>query len=122
MIHRTKSFGQKEALKALKPTVSPRPAKCYLENRKSSPRSRQFKNVKIIFNNGFCTYDAILRDISKSGVRIETKHVVDIPNIFTLQFTNDNTTKNCHLIWRDKEFIGARFISFPHDTTDNAHL
>jgi len=111
MALKTKTFGQKEAHKEPKKIILPRPPKNYLENRKLSPRSRQLKNVQIIFNNGFCTYDAILRDMSDDGVRIETKQVLDIPNDFTLKFTYDDTTKRCRIVWRGKEFIGAKFIS-----------
>ena len=111
MALKTKIFGQKEVCEEPKKSISPRPAKSYLENRKLSPRSRQLKNVQIIFNNGFCTHDAILRDMSAEGARIETKHVLDIPNDFTLKFTYDDTTKRCRIVWRGKEHIGAKFIS-----------
>lgn len=111
MALKTKTFGQKEACEEPKRSVPPRQPKNYLENRKSSPRSRQLKNVQIVFNNGFCTHDAILRDMSDDGVRIETKHVLDIPNDFTLKFTYDDTTKRCRIVWRGKEHIGAKFIS-----------
>ena len=49
--------------------------------------------------------------MSDDGVRIETKHVLDIPNDFTMKFTYDDTTKRCRIVWRGKEFIGAKFIS-----------
>lgn len=104
-------FGRKEVCETLKTTALPPKKKCYLEHRQSSVRSRQFKNVQIIFNNGFCTYDAILRDISEEGARIETKHTLDIPNVFTLKFTHDETTKQCSIVWRDQRLVGVRFVS-----------
>ena len=116
MVQKTKTFGQREIIEALKVnTTPPPPPKHYQNQRVASQRSRQLKNVQIIFNNGYCTFDAILRDMSEEGVRIETKHVLEIPDVFTLKFTHDNTTKNCRLIWRGKESIGVRFITSSHE-------
>ncbi len=113
MVQKAKTFGQREVIEALKvrDLPPPSPPRHFENQRKTSPRSRQFKNVQIIFNNGYCTYDAILRDMSEDGARIETKHVVEIPDVFTLKFTNDNTTKKCSLVWRGNESIGVRFIN-----------
>ena len=112
MAQQTKIFGQREVIEALKIKELPPPPPKHFENkRKLSQRSRQLKNVQIIFNNGYCTFDAILRDLSDDGARIDTKHVLEIPDVFTLKSTYDNTTKKCRLIWRGKESIGALFIT-----------
>jgi len=118
MMSKVKTFGQKEAYEALKTieayevlrTPPPRPQKSYLEHRKSSPRARQLKSVQLIFNDGHSTYNAILKDISEEGARIQTEHVIDIPDVFTLKFTQTNEMRKCSLIWRDNICIGVRFI------------
>lgn len=108
-----KKFGRKNtdtALGAATQMSGQQQPKSYLELRKAPPRERQLKAVQIIFNNGYSTYNAILRDISEGGARIETKHVLDIPDVFTLKFTHDNTVHQCSLVWRGENEIGIKFI------------
>jgi PilZ domain len=110
---KAKKFGQKGAdatLAAATQMSGQKKPKSYLELRKAPPRERQLKTVQIIFNNGYSTYNAILRDVSEGGARIETKHVLDIPDVFTLKFTHDNTVHQCSLIWRGENEIGIQFI------------
>ena len=93
-------------------TLAPLPKqKCYLENRKASERSKQLKRVQIIFNNGICTIDAILRNLSEEGARIEVDNPQEIPDKFMLKFTSDFKTKQCLIVWRGDKYIGLMFVS-----------
>lgn len=108
---RPKAFGRKKP-EVKKMTRAPLPQqKCYLEHRKASERSKQLKRVQIIFNNGSCTIDAVLRNLSEEGARVEVEHTLEIPDKFMLKFTSDYKTRQCHLVWRDDKSIGLRFMA-----------
>ena len=88
------------------------PPKTYLENRRPDMRASQFKKVKLIFNDGYCTFDAILRELSEHGAKIETPDALNIPDTFILHTLQSRTEKTCYLIWRDNNFIGVSFTPF----------
>ncbi|PHR61175.1 MAG: hypothetical protein COA43_04140 [Robiginitomaculum sp.] len=86
--------------------------KTYIENRKPDIRASQFKKVKLIFNNGYCTFDAILRELSDHGAKIESPDALNVPDTFTLHILQSGIQKTCYLIWRDNHFIGVSFKPF----------
>lgn len=106
-----KAFGRKKPEVVKMTLISLPQTKSYLEHRKTSERSKQLKKVQIIFNNGNCIIDAVLRNISENGARIEVQHPQEIPDEFTLKFTSDYTTKSCQIAWRDNKSIGLRLVS-----------
>jgi len=106
-----KAFGRKKN-EPSQMTLAPLPKqKCYLEHRKASERSKQLKKVQVIFNNGICTIDAVLRNVSEEGARIEVDSPHEIPDKFLLKFTSDYKTRQCLIVWRDGKSIGLRFVS-----------
>ncbi|PHR61174.1 MAG: hypothetical protein COA43_04135 [Robiginitomaculum sp.] len=83
--------------------------KCYLQRRLEPMRMTQFKPVRLIYNNGYSSLDAILRNLSENGARIETPDAVHLPGKFIMKTTDGRLEKTCTRVWRDQNFIGVKF-------------
>ncbi len=105
------SFGHRKSAEPLKQALprTPKEPKCYLQRRLEPFRTPQLKKVKLIYNNGFCTIDALLRDISENGAKIQTDDALHLPDRFIMKCTYENLEKTCHRVWRKGDFIGVKF-------------
>lgn len=52
----------------------------------------------------------VIRDISKSGMRILVGDTSDIPDFFTIKAEQSNKVYSCEAVWRRDEEIGVRFV------------
>jgi PilZ domain len=76
------------------------------ENR-ASPRVRTLKGASIVF--GGSTVDCVVRNLSETGACLEVASPVGIPDDFTLQIKSEPTKRDCHVVWRSANRIGAYF-------------
>lgn len=109
MVKRKATFGHRKAIQSA--PFPPMPEKTTLERRQSLPRKAQLKNVRLIYNNGFSTSDAILRSLSDTGAKIETSDSVNLPDRFTMVSANGEINVKCRRIWRNHAYIGIEFES-----------
>ena len=82
-----------------------------LANRRTAPRGKMFKGAHIRFNKGYSAYEAIVRDISPSGVRLRFGEMVELPPVFDLRVGNDGAYHEAHVAWQRGLEIGVAFSS-----------
>lgn len=105
-------FGRREKPRSKPITIIPKKTiepKCYLQRRLEPVRHIQLKRVKLIFNDGYGVYNAILRDISDNGAKIETVDALHLPDTFTMTTADGSINKICTRVWRTGHFIGVQF-------------
>ena len=73
-------------------------------------RASEFRAADVILDAKRAPIACTVIDISESGVRlhIETPH--RIPDTFGLAFNHPRQTRNCRLVWREGNELGARFV------------
>lgn len=111
MSDHTPSFGRRKQDWQVEPALSRKPVepKCYLQRRQEPMRTPQFKRVILVYNNGYSAANAILRDISDNGAKIQTEDGLHLPDTFTMKSPYEDFTKTCTRVWRDGKFIGVKF-------------
>lgn len=105
------NFGLREKINQTRPILPRKPEqpKSYLQRRDETARSSQLKKVKLIYNGGYSTSDAILRSISESGAKIQTDDALHLPDTFTMKTLDGKLDKICNRVWRKDNAIGVTF-------------
>ena len=96
-------------------------------------RVRALLRARIIFNNRNSTIDCTIKNISTSGAKVALSNTVTVRAEFDLEVPQRGRTFRAHIVWRDAEALGVRFIegepaTEPGDTsperlrTENRHL
>ncbi|MAU97066.1 MAG: hypothetical protein CMP81_14450 [Fulvimarina sp.] len=78
--------------------------------RRSAPRMRVLKRAKIVFNNGFSTFDCIVRNISATGALLTIDDSVHLPKEFRIRIGEEQAVRPAELIYRRSMFAGIRFL------------
>ena len=78
--------------------------------RRIAPRMRVLKRAKIVFNNGFSTFDCIVRNISATGALLTIDDSVQLPKDFRMRIGDEPTLRPAELIYRRSMFAGIRFL------------
>lgn len=84
----------------------------YLEQRQRR-RWKTLKTAKIIFNNGHCVVECIVRDLSDDGARLELPCPLDLPETFTLSMPG-GTSHDCEVVRSTNTERGVRFLGAAH--------
>ncbi len=79
------------------------------EERRARPRTRAFKQSKIIFNDGKSIYDAVLRNVTAYGATLTVARPELLPLDFNLMIVNENFTVPCSVRWRRADTVGVVF-------------
>jgi hypothetical protein len=79
-----------------------------LERRRSS-RAAVIKSATLVFNQGNCTMDCHVLDLSKTGARLKPSDILTCPNEFTLKF-QQGAAHHCEVKWRRGSMVGVRFL------------
>jgi hypothetical protein len=72
-------------------------------------RVSTLKNAKIVYNNGHCVVECVVKNLSQSGARIELPSVIDLPKDVTLMI-NGGPKHVCEVAWSKNDYIGVRFV------------
>jgi hypothetical protein len=80
------------------------------EERRSGKRGRTFKSAKLVFG-GFSptVIDCLVIEMSDVGVRVETGVMVQVPEILSLQLS-DNTVRQVRRAWATGNEIGLEIL------------
>ncbi|WP_167591777.1 PilZ domain-containing protein [Jiella endophytica] len=78
--------------------------------RRGAPRMRVLKRAKLVFNNGFSTFDCIVRNISATGALLTIDDSVHLPKEFRMRIGDEQTMRPAELIYRRSMFAGIRFL------------
>jgi len=80
------------------------------DDQRADNRLTTLKFAKLIFDDGKCVYDGILRNLSRYGAKIETSQPTHIPDDFTLHIVNaESADMKCRVMWRRQNVIGIKF-------------
>ncbi|TXM91482.1 PilZ domain-containing protein [Methylobacterium sp. WL30] len=83
--------------------------------RRSAPRKRVLKAVKIIFPNGASVMDCTVRNVSDVGAKLTLPSAIRVLEAFTLLIDSDDVQHTCRIVRRESAAIGVQFISKPWD-------
>ena len=65
----------------------------------------------ITFEGGFAARECIVEDLSATGAKITVDEPIVLPASFRLAFARDaRTGRNCEVIWRRGQTVGAKFV------------
>ena len=73
-------------------------------------RVRSFLRARIIFNNHSTTIDCVIKNISRSGAKIDLGNSMSIPETFDLEVPQKGRTFRARLSWRNETSIGVAFV------------
>jgi hypothetical protein len=78
-------------------------------NRRAVGRAGIEKGALLFFKGQIGARGCNVIDISDVGAKLRTHNLSVLPNTFELTFDNFLTIRQCRLIWRDGDFLGAAF-------------
>ena len=87
--------------------------------RRVAPRMRTLKRAKIIFNNGYSTFDCILRNISSTGALLTIDEAAHLPKEFTIVIGEGPDQRPAKLVYRRGLFAGIRFRDVPDEMDED---
>jgi hypothetical protein len=73
-------------------------------------RSRILKAGKIILTGGWGSHECVVKNVSKTGAKVEVDPLFEFPSEFELLIIQDETLVACRLAWRHGKVAGLRFI------------
>jgi PilZ domain-containing protein len=77
---------------------------------RTSSRARILKAGKIIVTGGWGSHECVIKNVSKTGAKVEVDPVFEFPSQFQLLIIKDETLVPCKLAWRQGKTAGLRFI------------
>lgn len=92
------------------------------EERRSVVRMRQYKGGRLVFNEGYGSYDCLIRNISTDGAKLQFEGHSALPELVQLLVPGDGVTYNSQVIWRTSREIGVRFLSGPEKVAEKQDL
>ncbi|WP_206453388.1 PilZ domain-containing protein [Aurantimonas marina] len=87
--------------------------------RRVAQRMRTLKRAKVIFNDGFSTFDCIVRNISATGALLTIDEAAHLPKAFGIRVGEDQQARPARLIYRRAMFAGIRFLDVPDEQNED---
>lgn len=81
-----------------------------MTERRRHPRRRTLKAGKIVFNQGFSSFDCTVRNMSNQGACLDVAIGLGIPDRFELKIEADRFVRMCRVVWRTDRRIGVSFL------------
>jgi hypothetical protein len=81
---------------------------------RASERQRCYLRARFVFNNGYSSLDAILRNISRTGAKAADADMRDVPENFELQIAgvrDASRRRRARRVWRAGGAMGIAFIA-----------
>ena len=88
--------------------------------RRVAPRMRTLKRAKIVFNNGYSTFDCIVRNISATGALLTIDEAAHLPKVFEILIGEQGERRPAKLVYRRGMFAGIRFRDIPEEIEEVA--
>lgn len=87
--------------------------------RRRSERKPVIRGGKIIYNEGHCTLDCRIKNLSSTGARLDLPMYTQLPETFVLMFA-DGSKRPAEISWSRMTRVGIRFLDIQGDdsTTD----
>jgi hypothetical protein len=77
-------------------------------------RQRCYLRARFVYNNGYSSLDAILRDVSPDGARAAEVDMRDVPGRFDLVVAGSGgppTRRRARSVWRGDRMMGIAFLA-----------
>jgi PAS domain-containing protein len=84
-----------------------------MQERRKSPRSRNLKGGKILFNNKQSVITCTVRNISDDGANLHVQSAQGVPAFFDLLIEGEPAHRACDVVWKAQGRIGVAFRSTP---------
>lgn len=84
--------------------------------RRRTDRKPVLKGGKIIYNDGHCTLNCKIRNLSSTGARLDLPMYTELPESFILMFS-DGSKRPAEIAWSRMTRIGVRFLDTQGDDT-----
>jgi hypothetical protein len=78
------------------------------------PRKRCYLKARFVFNDGYSSLDAILRDVSPAGARAAEVDMRDVPGRFDLVVAGAGgppIRRRARSVWRADHMMGIAFVA-----------
>lgn len=82
---------------------------------RKNERVRSFLRARIVFNNQNTTIECIVKNISRSGAKIQLDNSLSLPTHFDLDIPQRGKTYRSRMVWRDADALGVSFIEVAPD-------
>ena len=76
---------------------------------RAKPRLKSLIAATIVYNNGQCTLDCVIRNISETGAKLSVPASVALPDRFDLTVPQRSATYRAHIAWQRRGEIGVLF-------------
>ncbi|HEY9057886.1 MAG TPA: PilZ domain-containing protein [Aurantimonas sp.] len=86
--------------------------------RRVAQRMRTLKRAKVIFNDGFSTFDCIVRNLSATGALLTIDEAAHLPKAFEIRVGEDQHVRPARLVYRRAMFAGIRFLDIPKEQNE----
>lgn len=84
-----------------------------LVERRAHPRQRTYLGASVEFNSGYSMLDGLIRNASRSGIRLTMPNTVALPYETYLHVKKTKQRLPMRLIWRTEEACGFAFVVEP---------
>jgi hypothetical protein len=80
-----------------------------VQGRRNSTRSRVLRGAKIILGTS-SVMDCVVRNVTKSGARLQITNTVELPEDLGLTFDGGRSIRECRVVWRTVSETGVKFV------------
>lgn len=84
-----------------------------MNEKRLHPRRRVIKSGKVLFHDGFSTFDCVIRDVSDAGAKLKAETPQFIPDEIELLVDQQELIYPCAVLWRRGSELGVRFTGAP---------
>jgi hypothetical protein len=81
---------------------------------RSAKRRRCYLGARFIFNGGRNSLDAVVRNVSLSGARLEAEDLSSIPPEFDLLIggsVGESRVRHARRVWQNRGAVGVAFVA-----------
>jgi hypothetical protein len=83
--------------------------------RRGAARRRTLRRARVVVNNSYSTFDALVRDVSEGGAQLKLPTAWALPTEFELQILTPlgtvETIVPCQKKWQSGDHLGAQFVA-----------
>lgn len=80
-----------------------------MDEKRETLRSKAFSGAQIVFNQRNSTISCLVRNISKTGARLEFDAPSHVPDTFELKVNGKPHEFRAEVVWRKGTSVGVRF-------------
>ena len=79
------------------------------DERRARQRRKVLKGAKLVIGHPVGTLDAVVRDISDTGMKLELRTAMKLPPRMELILVAEQTRQDVQVMWQKGKMVGVRF-------------